>query len=181
MLKQFRYILVLLLLLACISASQVFGEPEEKVEKKKDSFKSIEVPFKLSLNVKDGIFRNISPIMVDISFKNESNKPKKLCKYKFYESLVKLDMRDCRDEKVKFSPKLVKAGKIKKKDWATILPGRTFKRSFSLTRKYIDAMGHRIKPGNYKIRVLYEGCSKFDPDLTEEHLESNWLYLMITD
>lgn len=179
--KQCRYILILVLMVLCLSGNYLSGQTEEKPEEKNEPVAPPKTSLKLNLDVKDGIFRNKSPIMLDINFTNESNKPEKICTYKLYESLIKIDIRDCKNKSIDFSPKLLKAGKITKNDWVTILPGRVFKTSFSLTRKMIEATGYRMAPGNYKMKVIYEGCFKFDPSLPEEKLESNWLYLIITD
>lgn len=135
----------------------------------------------LELYMRDGICRSRSSIMMDLLFTNVSIKPKKLCVYMFYDSLIKLDLKDSRGEKVQFEPKLLKAGDLTDKDWVVIPPKRTYKRTFSLTRKVINATGHRLEEGNYSIKAIYDGCSKFDPDISDESIESNLLYFLITD
>jgi len=119
--------------------------------------------------------------MTDIILENISVNPQKICIYKFYDSLIKLDVRNSKGEKVEFIPKLVKADNLSSDDWVIVGPRRSFKRSFSLSQKIIDSTGRRLSPGHYSIRVIYDGCSKFDPDLPEVMLESSWFYLMVTD
>ncbi|MEW5822674.1 MAG: hypothetical protein AB1782_20945 [Cyanobacteriota bacterium] len=135
----------------------------------------------LDLHIRDGICRNTSPVMIDLIFKNSSIQPQKLCIYNFYESLIKLDIRSSSGKKLEFNPKLVKADKITEDDWVIIPPGRAYKRTFSLTRRVIDATGYRIAPDNYSVKAFYEGCAKFDPAIPDQKIESNWLYLLITD
>lgn len=136
---------------------------------------------KLKLDLKDTVCRSRSPIMIDIIFENISVNPQKVCTYKFYDSLIKLDIRNSKGEKIEFAPKLVQADKLTANDWVTVAPGRSFKRSFSLSQKIMDSTGRRLAPGHYSIKIVYEGCSKFDPDLPEVMLESSWFYLMVTD
>ena len=149
-------------------------ETTEKEIKKDNSFK-------LKLETKDTICRSRSPIMIDIIFENISVNTQKVCTYKFYDSLIKLDVRNSRGEKIEFTPKLVKAGKLRSDDWVIVGPRRSFKKNFSLSQKIIDSTGRRLPPGHYSIKVIYDGCSKFDPDLPEMMLESSWFYLMVTD
>ena len=137
--------------------------------------------FKFEISMKDCINRSKSPIMITLSFKNESEEPKKFCTYMFYESLLKLDIRDNKGKKINFTPKLLQAGSISDKDLITILPGRVFKKSFSLNKKFIETTKSKIKPGNYIIKIIYDGCSKFDPNLPNDHLESNVVHLLVTE
>lgn len=136
---------------------------------------------KFEISMKDSICRKTSPIMITLTFKNEAEEPKKFCTYMFYDSLLKLDIKNDRGKKINFSPKLLQADKITDKDLINILPGRIFKKTFSLNRKFIETIGTKIKPGHYTIKIIYDGCSKFDPNLPNDHLESNILHLLITE
>lgn len=149
-----------------------------------DQEKPLEKPapqLKLDLSIRDGICRNSSPIMMDLLFRNDSNQTQKLCVYMFYDSLLKLELKNSAGKEVDFQPKLIKAGTISKDDWVEILPGRVYKKSFSLARKVIDSTGYKLKPDNYTVRAIYEGCSKFDSTLPDLKIESNRLYLMVTE
>lgn len=136
---------------------------------------------KFEISIKDSICRKNSPIMITLTFKNETEEPKKFCTYMFYDSLLKLDIKNDRGKKINFSPKLLQADKITSKDLINILPGRTFKKTFSLNRKFIETTSTKIKPGHYTIKIIYDGCSKFDPSLPNDHLESNILHLLVTE
>lgn len=168
------FVFLILFILVCFFPQDVLATNDKKPEEKDNGLK-------LRLEVKDTVCRSRSPIMTEIIFENTSVKTQKICTYMFYDSLIKLDVRDAKGEKVKFTPKLLQAGKIKHDDWVSIQPGRSFKRKFSLSKKIMDSTGRRLLPGNYSIRVIYDGCSKFDPALPEEKFTSNWFYLLITD
>lgn len=174
MLKQW-YKISLILLFTLIFPIEVVKAEGEIV---KDKTKS---DIKFEIRTRDGICRNRSPIMIDLLFKNDSNKPQKLCVYKFYDSLLKMEIKDSKGKKLDFNPQVVTAGTVTEKDWIEIPGGRTYKRTFSLSRKVIDTIGSKLNPDNYIIRAVYEGCSKFDSSLPEEKMESNLIFLMVTE
>ncbi|MGD9579822.1 MAG: hypothetical protein AB7V50_00475 [Vampirovibrionia bacterium] len=160
--------------------TQAEDEKKEETTEVKTEIK-VENHLKLNLKIDSGVCRSRSPIMAQLTFDNLSVKPQKLCTYKFYDSLIKLDIRNSKGEKVEFQPKLIQASKITSKDWVNISSGRFYKTQFSLSKMIVDATGRRLAPGNYSIRVIYDGCSKFAPELPEVKLESNLFYLMVID
>lgn len=139
------------------------------------------VELKMELYSRQGIYNSRNPLMLEIYFNNQTNQIQKLCTYKFEESLLKLDIRDTKGKKIEFPPYLVKSESISDKDWVDIFPGRKYKRALSLSRKILELTGSRLAPGNYKIKAIYEGCSKFDSKLPTVNMESNRIYLMITE
>lgn len=153
---------------------------EEEAEKNTDA-KPVCPGIELEIYMREGISRNTSPVMVDLLFKNITSKPHKLCIYKFYDALVKLNLYNAEGKKIEFDPKLVQARKLTDDDWFEIPPKRVYKRTFSLTRRVVEATAQRLEPGNYSIKAVYEGCNKFDPELPEINIESNLLYFMVTD
>ena len=157
------------------------NKDQSSTETEKEAESKPKTELNLNLNIRDGICRVSSPIMLDVVFENRSMQPQKLCTYNFYESLLKVIVFDAKGDKVQFNPKLITAGKVSKDDWVEIPPGRAYKRTFSLNRKVIDATGYRLGPGNYRVKVAYEGCSKFDATLPSIKIESNLLYLLVTE
>lgn len=139
------------------------------------------VDLKMELNSREGIYNIKNPIMLEIAFVNNTNLTQKLCTYKFEESLLKLDVRNIKGKKIEFATSLIKSESISDINWIAIQPGRKYKRIMSLSRKILELTGKRISPGHYKIKATYEGCSKFDNRLPSVNIESNSIYLMITE
>lgn len=182
--KHKKFIVTTILLFIFILIPKVFAQDaKQETPPDKQPIPKPDSEIKLEISVRDGISRNNSPIMIDLLFKNPSYQPQKLCTYKFYDALLKLDIKDGQGKKVNFNPKLLQLQpeKISDKDWVNIPQGRVYKKSFSLTRKIIDATGYKLKPGNYSIKATYEGCSKFDPNISPTIMQSNLLYILVTD
>ena len=178
--KMARVIVLLFLsLLPCILMA--YSEPNNTSGDVINNNNLPKTELKMLLNSRQGIYRSINPIMIEITFENRSSQLQKLCTYKFEESLLKLDIRDPKGKKLDFSPSLVKSEMIKDSDWVEIKPGSKYKKILSLSRKVIDLTGYRLVPGNYKIKAMYDGCSKFDARIPAVKMDSNVLYLMITD
>lgn len=135
----------------------------------------------IKIDMKDGICRSSSPIMLDVFFVNDSTRPEKFCVYNLYDSLLKLDIVDSFGKSIKFNPNLIQAGRLSNQDWVLIPPKRAARRSFSLNRKVYKETGQKLQPGNYLLKVTYTGCSKFDPYLPEMNLKSNSLHFMVTE
>lgn len=180
--RIFKIIFVLLIIFINIPVSFA-QESKQDTPLDKQPVPKPDSEIKLEISIRDGICRNSAPIMIDLLFKNDSYQPQKLCTYKFYDALLKLDIKDGQGKKVNFNPKLLQLQpeKISDKDWINIPQGRVYKKSFSLTRKVIDATGYKLKQGNYSIRATYEGCSKFDPNISPTTIQSNLLYILVTD
>jgi hypothetical protein len=170
---------LIIIFILFVAPSMMNGEPQP--EEKEEAMAVKKPDIALDIYMRDGICRNKTPIMMDLIFKNTSNKPQKICTYKFYDSLLKLQLYNAKQEQIEFEPTLIQAGELSEEDWVVIPPKRMYKRSFSLTRKIVASTGHRLEPGSYKIKAIYEGCNKFDPSLPPFAIESNQLYFMVIE
>lgn len=182
--KPFFLSLFIIQLSICLLAYAENSKPTEQInpQEQEDTISEQVAPqIDIQISFKDGICRSKSTMMMNVLFVNKSNKPEKICVYKFYDSLLKLDIVDSFGEKINFKPKLVKAKKLSEDDWIIIPPRKTYKKSFSLNRVLYEETGQMIQPGNYIIKATYNGCSKFDPSIPDIKIDSNSLYLMVTE